>query len=209
MNQSDPASSPPDGDDSTAAQIARDRHLAADCRRGAEAAVRRFVQQFQGDVFGLCLTMLRHRHDAEDVSQESLIRAIRHLDQWDGRRPLKPWVMTIAANRCRTALSRRKRNQSLSMEEQLLPGVVAGPAVELAEELERALLVLKDEYRTAFVLFHRQHLSCQEIAEVLNCPVNTIKTWLHRARQALMQELKSRDVLPNVRQTDRSSSRDE
>merc|ERR1712014_30653 len=83
--------------------------LAQRCLDGDQSALREFVESFQQQVFALCLKMLRHRQDAEDTAQESLLRAVRYLKSWDPNQPLTPWVLKIAANRCRTALGKRNR----------------------------------------------------------------------------------------------------
>lgn len=166
------------------------------CLRGEAAGLRDFLERFQGPVFGLCLRLLGQREDAEDVTQETLARAVRHLAGWDASRPLRPWVLAIAANRCRTWASKRKRT-SVSME---APESLAAPrqrmsVADLGEELQRALNELREDYRTCFVLFHQEELSCQEIADLLNCPEGTVKTWLHRARKELAETLKRRGVV--------------
>jgi len=79
------------------------------CLDGNTEAMRAFVARFQSSIFGLCFRMLGHRQDAEDVVQEVFVRAFRSLHQWDPERTLKPWLLTIAANRCRTFLSKRAR----------------------------------------------------------------------------------------------------
>ncbi len=68
-----------------------------------QSAVVELVETFRGQVFGLCYRMLRHRQDAEDVAQESFVRALRSLKSWDQKREFLPWLLAIAANRCRTA----------------------------------------------------------------------------------------------------------
>jgi RNA polymerase sigma-70 factor, ECF subfamily len=70
----------------------------------------------------------------------------------------------------------------------------AGPARQLAEELNLALEELRPEYRDAFVLFHEQELSYAEIGAALSCPLGTVKTWVHRARRELIAALKNRGV---------------
>jgi RNA polymerase sigma-70 factor (ECF subfamily) len=138
--------------------------------------------------------MLGHRHDAEDVTQEVFVRALRHLGRWDSARPLKPWLFTIAANRCRTLLANRARKGTVTTYDNDVPANEADPlsASELAEELQTALELLREEYRLCFVLFHQQELSCAQIGEVLGCPQGTVKTWLHRARRELAEHLKRR-----------------
>ncbi|MGH7200444.1 MAG: RNA polymerase sigma factor, partial [Planctomycetaceae bacterium] len=69
----------------------------------------------------------------------------------------------------------------------------------LAEELEQALAQLREEYRTCFVLFHQQELSCAEIGEILDCPQGTVKTWLYRARRELAEILQRRGIGPGAR----------
>src|SRR5438552_3290062 len=82
-----------------------DRDLVAGLRAGDPRAPRVLVERFQGVIFGLCVRMLGHRQDAEDVAQEVFLRALRGVAGFDGSRPLRPWLLGIAANRCRTALA--------------------------------------------------------------------------------------------------------
>jgi RNA polymerase sigma-70 factor, ECF subfamily len=154
-----------------------------------------FIERFQQPVFGLCLRMLRHRQDAEDVAQESLVRAIRNLHRWDSERPLLPWLLTITANRCRTALQRRSRRPLVS-DFAIEPAQNSREAHdgEIAEEVELALGELREEYRECFILFYQAELGCAEIGEVMGCPVGTVKTWLHRARHQVAERLRRRGV---------------
>lgn len=174
-----------------------DAELVRRCRRGDTAAMRELIEQFHGAVFGLCVRLLGHRHDAEDVTQEVFLRVFRSLHRWDGERPLRPWVMGIAVNRCRTDLAQRRRRPDLA---DYLPDAVAGPApddsAELVREIDRALSDIRPEYRCAFELYHDQGRSYDEIAQVLGRPVGTVKTWLHRARAELLEYLRRRGLVP-------------
>lgn len=174
--------------------------LAQRCLAGDQHALREFVELFQQQVFALCFRMLGHRQDAEDTAQESLARAIRYLKSWDSAQPLRPWVLKIAANRCRTALSMRAKrplhfevtpDQSVQTTEHQLG---------LAEELQQALEVLNEQQRECFILFYQQELSIQEISELMNVPGGTIKTWLHRSRKRLAQHLLQRGIDPTPRE---------
>jgi RNA polymerase sigma-70 factor (ECF subfamily) len=69
------------------------------------------------------------------------------------------------------------------------------PARHLAEELRRALARLRSEYRQAFLLFHQQQLSYAEIGAALDCPLGTVKTWVHRARREVIEALRRRGVI--------------
>src|SRR5579871_2591219 len=95
------------------AVAADDVSLVRRCLRNEPAAVRALVERFQGEVFGLCVRFMRHRHDAEDVTQEVFLRVFRSLRRWDSARPLRPWILGIAVDRCRTWLSQRGRRPDL------------------------------------------------------------------------------------------------
>jgi RNA polymerase sigma-70 factor (ECF subfamily) len=167
-------------------------------RSGDQAAQRVLIEKFQGVVFGLCYRMMNHRQDAEDVAQETFVRALRGMGGFDASRPIRPWILEIAANRCRTALSRRGRRppQTAIEPAEECVDLRAGPndPDDLAGELERALGILRPEYRLIFGLYHEQHLSYEEIAQSVSRPVGTVKTWLHRARAELARELSRRGV---------------
>ena len=83
-------------------------------RSGDSQATRLLVERFHGIVFGLCFRMLNHRQDAEDVTQETFLRALRAIFGFDAARPIRPWLLEIAANRCRTALALRMRRPKLA-----------------------------------------------------------------------------------------------
>jgi RNA polymerase sigma-70 factor (ECF subfamily) len=169
------------------------------CQLRDEASVRLFIQRYQQLIFAVSFRMLGQREDAEDVTQESLLRALNNLHQWDKQRSIKPWLVTIAVNRCRTRLSQRKvQLHQLEFENQI-PEHHTHENNDLQEELRLAIESLKPEYRLCFSLFYQQQCSCQEISEIMECPVGTIKTWLFRARQILMDHLSRRHVLPEMK----------
>ncbi|TWU41985.1 RNA polymerase sigma factor [Novipirellula artificiosorum] len=177
-------------EDSTALLIER-------YRQNDPTAFTQLVSRYHSLVFGVCMRCLRHRQDAEDVTQETFSRVARYLDRWDTRRPIEPWLATIAGNRCRTYLSRH-RSPIVSP----LPIEPAGTHAEhqiaeqtLREEIGLALSQQPANHRMAFRLFHDQAMNYAEIAERLDCPIGTAKTWVHRARTGLMQQLVAREVL--------------
>ena len=178
--------------------IEEDRELVDRCRAGQESAFREFLERFQGMVYGICLRMVGDGHEAEDLAQESLVRALRSIGKWDGLRPLRPWLLTIAANRCRTHLGRRKRQPMTSAYDVEIPAPPTGAedARELQAEIHRALDALRPDYRRVFLLFHEQGCSYEDMSELIDRPIGTIKTWLHRARAELMVSLRRRGFAP-------------
>jgi len=171
------------------------------CRKGHPDAIRQLVERFQLDVFGLCVRLLHHRHDAEDVTQEVFLRVFRSLHRWDSSRPLKPWVMGIAVNRCRTWLAQRSRRpEVVDYLHETASSPPADDSPELLREIRAAVDALRPEYRTVFVLFHEHGQPYEEIAVALKRPVGTIKTWLHRARLEVLDRLRRRGMVEEEEQ---------
>lgn len=126
-----------------------------------------------------------------------MLRVFRSLNRWDSNRPLKPWIIGITVNRCRTWMAQRANRPELS---DYLQETAAAPAsddsTELLQEIHAALLELRPEYREVFVLFHEKGQPYEEIAEALGRPVGTVKTWLHRARLEVLERLRKRGMVP-------------
>lgn len=169
--------------------------LAQRCLLGDAGALHEFVEVYRPPVFALCFRMLRHHQDAEDTTQESLARALRYLKSWDSTQPLTPWVMKIAANRCRTSLERRFRHPA-SQQSTDEVSVPAADHLGLGEELQLALTQLGEHQRQCFILFYEQERSISDVAEIMQVPEGTIKTWLHRSRKQLAQHLRERGIMP-------------
>lgn len=174
-----------------------DAALVRRCLTGDPAACRELVERFQADVLGLTARLLSHRHDAEDVAQEVFLRVFRSLRRWDASRPLRPWILAIAVNRCRTWIGKRAKAPELA--DYLHETADHRPeddSVELHREIRAAVDALRSDYRIVFVLFHERGQSYEEIAETVERPVGTVKTWLHRARIELLDRLRSRGLVP-------------
>ena len=159
------------------------------CRQGEQAAFGDLVAFYRDRVLSFCLRFLKQRQDAEDAAQETMARACRYLPRFDETREFEPWLLAIANNRCRTALAARRRRPAPTT---LLEHPPARPepqdeAEEWQMVLKAAMKSLRPEYRDAFVLFHVDSLSYAEIAQRLEVPLGTVKTWVHRARRELTQ----------------------
>ena len=173
------------------------RGLVRRCVAGDQASMIALVERFQGQVFGLCYRMLGQRQDAEDVAQETFVRVLKNLHRWDPLRDFEPWLLAIAGNRCRTALATRKRRPSGEALPEHVPDRAPDEraAQHLGEEMMLALDKVREEYRRAFLLFHEQQLSYDEIAIAMAVPLGTVKTWVHRARRELVDQLRRRGVV--------------
>ena len=157
----------------------------------------RVVRQHRGGVFAICFALLKHRQDAEDATQETFSRLFRYRGRFDADRPLEPYLKRIAGNCCRTFLANRRRRPA----PQSLPSDgdwIAGPDGEwalasiLVQEIESFVRELPVNHRRALIAFHRDGRSYAEIAEQMEVPEGTIKTWVHRARLRLADQLRRR-----------------
>ena len=176
--------------------------LAERVKRNDPKAFAQLFGRYHSLVFSVCLKLLGHQQDAEDATQETFSRVARYLHRWDSDRPLEPWLIAIAGNRCRTQLSRRKPLRPLSI---VGDPAARDPSVDpwnqrhdvetLREELTLAMKDMPDNHRLAFQMFHEQSLSYAQIAEQLDRPLGTVKTWVHRARTHLIESLIDRGVV--------------
>ena len=178
---------------------AEDAILVRRCLKGDESAIQALVERYHSDVFGLCVRLLHHRQDAEDVTQEVFLRIFRSLKRWDSQRPFKPWVMGITVNRCRTWMAQRAKRPELA--DYLHETTADRPeddSTELVREIQAAIRELRLEYRSVFVMYHERGLPYEDIADAMEKPVGTVKTWLHRARLEVLERLKRRGMVSEV-----------
>lgn len=170
--------------------------LVNDCLAGNQVAMGEFVNRFRGQVYGLCYRMLGQKEDAEDATQETMVRVVRNLHRWDQERAIEPWLLTIAGNRCRTRLAKRfRRPNHLTLEHPLSDdSCLDDDAKLLNEEIQLALSTIRTEYCDAFRLFHEKEMCYAEIAETMRIPLGTVKTWVHRARKEIVLKLRKRGV---------------
>ena len=167
------------------------------CLAGHQPSFRELIDRFRGQVYGLCYRMLGQREDAEDATQETFVRVARNLHRWDPNRAFEPWLLTIAGNRCRTKLAKRMRRPStLTLDYPVEDRTVELQKAELlAEEVDHVLDSVREEYRNAFLLFHKNEMCYNEISQALGVPLGTVKTWVHRARRELIVKLRKRGVI--------------
>jgi RNA polymerase sigma factor (sigma-70 family) len=180
-----------------------DAALVKRCLDGQAGAQRELIERFHADVYGLCIRLLTHTQDAEDIAQETFIRVFRSLRSWDSSRPLRPWILRIAVNRCRTLMAQRVKRPELVDYLQETPGrEQVDDSIEIVAEIRQALASLRPEYQAVFVMFHEQGCSYEEIAVSHERPVGTIKTWLHRTRLEILTHLRRRGMVPTEMPTD-------
>ncbi len=170
-----------------------DRDLILRARRGEAEAFGELVRAYQAGVFNVCYRMMGERREAEDMAQESFIRAYERIDTFDAERPFGPWMRRVAANVCLNHLTARKPEAAELDEERdadSAPLPESGrEAREEAERVRAALKGLPSHYRAVVELRHYQEMSYEEIAAELNIPLSDVKSHLFRARKILAETL--------------------
>ena len=172
---------------------ATEQELILLARGGNSDAYGRLVARYQQTVYNIAYRLTGNRQEAEDVAQESFVKAHKALDRFDPQRPFAPWLYRIATNTALNWIKRRRPEVELDVE---TPPVDAAPgpealtiAADSAARLRAAIAVLPPNQRAAIELRHFQGLSYREMSEVLDAPLSDIKSWLFRARRKLREVL--------------------
>jgi RNA polymerase sigma-70 factor (ECF subfamily) len=180
----------------------RDDELVRRYLAGDRGAFGELVRRHERRVYNLALRMLGREEDARDATQDAFLSALRKLPGFRGEAAFTTWVHRITVNACYDVL-RRRRREPLSAPAREDGGEAAGPepttedhgeATATAVDVQRALLLVPQDYRAVLVLHDAQDMAYQEVAEVLGIPVGTVKSRLHRGRVALGRALRGEPV---------------
>jgi RNA polymerase sigma-70 factor (ECF subfamily) len=163
-----------------------DRQLVRRCLDGEPEAAGDLVDRYQRRLFNVALRMLGNVQDAEDVTQTVFGNAFDSLNRYDPQYRFFSWIYRMAVNESLNTLKRRK--QMVTLNDGLdvpISGNGADDTLEVDDRVERALMDLKPDDRAVVVLKHFVSFSYEEIADVLDVPVKTVKSRLFTARERL------------------------
>ena len=181
-----------------------DQRLVERVRAGDQAAYSSLVHKYKGRIYGIIYNLTSNREDANDLAQETFIKAFRSLDRFRGRSQFFTWLYRIAVN---TTLSHLKKNrlrhffnyedlQEETVQAEWLDAMTSAsrsdrPVIlrELQEKLNEALQQLSPKHRAVVVLFEVEGMSHEEIAEILKVSTGTVRSRLHYAKQQLQSLL--------------------
>ncbi len=172
-----------------------DSRLIAQIQSGNIRAFSALYEKYRHRVYRTALAITRDAAAAEDILQECFLRVHAHIDKLHGEHTLAPWLYRVTVN-----LSYQRLNKD-HRQFQILRRLVEPPAhpsppltveqEELHEIVTRALDMLSFDHRVVVVLYYLNEFSVEEIAEILDCPVGTVKSRLHYARRRLKELLAS------------------
>ena len=175
----------------------QDRALVARYLAGERDAARSLVDRYQQRLFNVAQRLLHSVQDAEDVTQTVLHNAFLKLRGYDPKYRFFSWVYRMTVNESLNTLKRRKRTVTLEEEPGIpAPGAGADRAAEVEGLVGKALMCLKPDDRAVVVLKHFMSFSYQEIAEVLEISVPTVKSRLFEARERLRLRLREQSDQP-------------
>lgn len=164
------------------------------CINRDSSAFESLILKYEGKIYNMCYYLLKNREDASDASQEVCIKIYKSINKFKGDSKFSTWIYRITYNTCLDYI--KKRKDELSYEEVLstdsnveskTEGIIE--ARELKFELKRCILKLNNDFKTVIILRDIEGLSYQEIADVLNIEVGTVKSRINRAREAFKNEL--------------------
>jgi len=178
--------------------------LVAQSREGDGRAFGELVRRYESKIFRLAQHVTQNREDAEDVLQETFLKAYEHLDQFQGAAKFYTWIVRIAVNQALMKLRRRRTDKSVSLDEAIDTGedtIVREVAAwdenpeqrfsraEFGQILDEAIQGLEPPYRSVFVLRDIDELSTEDTADVLGLSIPAVKSRLLRARLQLREKL--------------------
>lgn len=181
--------------------LGKDSSLVARAQVGDLRAFEELVERHRRRVYSLAYRMTSTHEDADDVLQETFVRAFTNLRRFDLERPFANWLYTIAANLCLDRQRRAKREKRVDwervedtcLENAPAPALTPERAVvngELRGEIQDAISRLPDRQRAALVLFEVEGMKVREVAELMQCSEGAVKSTLHRARHRMRDELR-------------------
>lgn len=180
------------------ADVEDDVALVRRAAAGARPAFAELVRRHQGKVRGLLLRLCGDRTLADDLAQEVFLRAYRGLCGFEGRASFGTWLYRISYNAYLNHNTRVRKFSSLPEGYDTATAApedaLSAPRADLRRDLEGAVAQLPERYRGVVVLYYLQDLSYPEIAEILELPLGTVKTHLHRAKRLLRTRLDGADA---------------
>ena len=148
---------------------------------------------YEKAIYNYCLRMLKNSHNAKDMTQETFIKVYTHRKLIDPEKNIKTWIFTIATNTVYDFLRGKKRKNEISLEEKIetiYNFEAYYPQEGLVSDVEKALEKIDQEYKKVLLLFYQQGFQYQEIADILDVPINTVKTHISRGKEQLREVLK-------------------
>ena len=169
------------------------------------------VLRWERPIYALAYRVIGREEDARDVAQETFLRAFRALGGFKGQAKFSSWLYRITLNLCRDWIRKEKRTpvsqppEGIDIVELAGEGATPAESVEalvgrnqLSRAVSKAMALLPEEQRTAIILKEYHGLTFQEIADMLDCPLSTVKTRLYQGLSVVRRQLEAAGVKPDT-----------
>jgi RNA polymerase sigma-70 factor (ECF subfamily) len=185
-----------------------DEELVARSREGDLDSFNQLVMRWERPIYALAYRVIGREEDARDVAQETFLRAFRALGGFKGQAKFSSWLYRITLNLCRDWIRRQRRTpvaqapegvDLLDLASETTPSETIEELVsrrEMSRAVAKAMASLPDEQRTAIILKEYHGLTFQEIADLLGCPLSTVKTRLYQGLTVLRRQLQVEESQP-------------
>ncbi len=185
--------------------IVSDEELMMECRKGDMSAFELLVRRYQDALVNYIHYTINDYHRAEDLAQETFLRVFKSASRYEPKAPFKSWLYTIATNLSKNEIRNRARRNTYFLEDMVdenedvyhsefmidtryQPDILYEKK-ERQQLIKKALKQLPENQRLALTLVTYQELSYEEISEILNCSIGSVKSLIHRARQNIKKLL--------------------
>jgi len=164
-----------------------DLELVRRTQNGDTEAFSELVRRHQQMTYNLAYRFMRDATQAEDMAQEAFLKAFRLLNGFRGDSSFSTWLYRVTCSVCLTELGRRKRRGEVALQPVHVKDAAVHPtyALDLPEHIRRCVTLLSDRYAEIVTLYYLKGISYDEIAEAMDIPLGTLKTWMFRARKQL------------------------
>lgn len=182
-------------DNSTGNSLAEDFALVERLKQGEPGAIDEVVRTYQKPLYSFIVRMVENRETADDVFQETWVRVIRHVGSFRGDSRFTTWLFQIALNQCRNVMRKQSRRSFVDIED-VSQSLAVEPEVDAdrilaATKVKKMLASLPVKMREVLILRYYHDKSEQEIAEIIDAPVGTVKSRIHRATSMLRDKMEA------------------
>jgi len=167
--------------------VLNDLELVNQTQSGDPEAFSELVRRHQHVIYNVAYRFMRDGNLAEDMAQEAFLKAYRLLKGFRGDCSFSTWMYRVTCSVCLTELNRRKRRGEVELQpsHDALQAVEPPQNVDMPERIRRCVGKLPDRYAQVITLYYLKGISYEEIAQVMEVPMGTLKTWMFRARKQL------------------------
>ena len=164
-----------------------DLELVEQTKKGDSEAFSELVRRHQQVTYNLAYRYMRDATQAEDMAQEAFLKAFRLLRGFRGDSSFSTWLYRVTCSVCLTELNRRKRRGEVELQPVHYKNAAIQPSytVDIPDHIRRCVTKLSDRYAEIVTLYYLKGVSYDEIAETMDIPLGTLKTWMFRARKQL------------------------